>query len=76
MAEDPRPRETVHHGRDDWREDRVTALLEALDGIELGAHDRRIIAWLAEWEISTVGTVVSLLYRARAAGADECGGGR
>ncbi|WP_165960466.1 hypothetical protein [Actinocrispum wychmicini] len=51
-------------------------MLEALDGIELGAHDRRIIAWLAEWGTSTVGTVVSLLYRIRTAGADECGGGQ
>ncbi len=46
--------------------DRVTALLEPLDGIELGAHDRRILDWLADWDTSTVGTIASLLYRARA----------
>jgi hypothetical protein len=56
--------------------DCVDALLEALDGIELGAHDRRIIEWLSQWEIETVGTVVSLLYRARAAGIWACGGDR
>ncbi|TCO59244.1 hypothetical protein EV192_10485 [Actinocrispum wychmicini] len=76
VAENLRPRRTVHDDGDAWREDRVAALLEALDGIELGAHDRRIIAWLAEWGTSTVGTVVSLLYRIRTAGADECGGGQ
>lgn len=50
------------------RDDKVVALLEALDGIELGAHDQRIIASLAEWETATVGTFVSLLYRVQAAG--------
>jgi hypothetical protein len=48
--------------------DRVTALLEPLDGIELGAHDRRIIDWLADWDTPTIGTIASLLYRARAIG--------
>ena len=56
---------------DAWQQDRVTALLEALDGLELGAYDRRIIERLAGWEISTVGTIVSLLYRARAAGVSD-----
>lgn len=47
--------------------DRVAALLEALNGIELGAHDRRTIEWLAGWETGTVGTLASLFHRARAA---------
>lgn len=76
VDEDAYPQTIVHQNPAAWHEDRVAALLEALDGIELGAHDRRIIAWIAEGDISTVGTVVSLLYRARTAGADECGGGR
>lgn len=65
-----RPPFDVHGGgvSDVRRNDKEAALLEALDGIELGAHDRRIIVWLAEWEIETVGTIVSLLYRARTAG--------
>jgi hypothetical protein len=42
--------------------------LEVLDVIELGAHDRQVIVWLAEWEIETVGTIVSLFYRVRTAG--------
>ncbi|WP_329793538.1 hypothetical protein V1227_16910 [Lentzea sp. DG1S-22] len=46
--------------------DRVTALLEPLDGIELGEHDRRVIEWLSNQDNSVVGTVASLLYRARA----------
>jgi hypothetical protein len=69
VADDARPQwRPRDQDVDAWRADRVAALLEALDGIELGVHDRRIIAWLAEWEIGTVGTIVSLLYRARAAG--------
>ena len=55
--------------------DQVAALLEPLDGVELGAHDRRIIGWLADWDIETVGTIASLLYRARAidaAGGAQC----
>jgi hypothetical protein len=50
--------------------DRVTALLEALDGVDLGAHDRYPVFWLVEREVSVVGTVVSWLYRARAAGTE------
>jgi hypothetical protein len=50
---------------------RVTALLEPLNGLELGAHDRCIIDWLADWDTSTIGTIASLLYRARAISHDE-----
>jgi len=49
--------------------DRVAALLEALDGVELGAYDRRTIEWLANWDTGVVGTLASLFYRARAADA-------
>jgi hypothetical protein len=42
--------------------------LEPLDGVELGAHDLRIINWLADWDTSVIGTVASLFYRARAVG--------
>jgi hypothetical protein len=31
------------------------------------AYDERILAWLAGWDVPTVGAVVSLLHRARAA---------
>jgi hypothetical protein len=41
-------------------------LEEALAGIELGAHDRRIVEWMAGWEASTVLTVASWVTRARA----------
>ncbi|HEX7658117.1 MAG TPA: hypothetical protein VF444_01455 [Pseudonocardiaceae bacterium] len=55
-----------------WRErrhaEKVSALLAPLAGIELGAQDRRVIEYLAGDEIPTIGTVASLLYRARAAG--------
>jgi hypothetical protein len=47
------------------------ALLQAVDGIELGAWDRRILDWIAGWDTSTVAVIVSLLHRVRAAGAAE-----
>ncbi len=57
---------------DQWRArrhaDRVTALLEPLDGIGLGPHDHTIIEWLADWDTSVIGTVASLFYRARTTG--------
>ena len=40
----------------------------ALAGIELGGYDRRIVAWMANWDTSTLLTVVSWIVRARAAG--------
>jgi hypothetical protein len=43
-------------------------LAAALGGIELGAWDRRIVAWLAGWDTSTVLTVASWIARSRAAG--------
>jgi hypothetical protein len=46
-------------------EERQRALLAALDGVELGAYDRRILHWLARWDVPTAATVVSLLWRAR-----------
>lgn len=52
------------------RRDFRAALVEAIGpDVELGAHDERIITWLAGWDLSIVGTVASLLYRVRAAGA-------
>ncbi len=45
--------------------ERRAALLAALDGVQLGAYDERIVRWLAGWEVPTVATVVSLLWRAR-----------
>lgn len=47
---------------------RVAAITDALDGVELGAYDRRMVGWLAGWDDPTVGTWVSLILRARAAG--------
>lgn len=58
----------VTAGRSTLRAERLAALTDALAGVELGAHDRRILEWLTRWGDSTVGTLVSLLLRARAAG--------
>jgi hypothetical protein len=68
LADDHQFGETVDQWRTRCHADRVNALLEPLDGIELGAFDRCIIEWLAKWDTSVIGTVASLLYRARATG--------
>lgn len=59
------PRGAIEH------DDRHQAFAAALDGIELGAHDRRIRDWLAIYEPSTVATICSWILRARAAAASE-----
>lgn len=53
--------------------DRVAALREPLAGLALGAHDQRILDWLARWDVPTIGGVVSLLHRARAAAPRTAG---
>ena len=49
--------------------ERAGILAGVLAGIELGAWDRQIVQWLANWDTCTVLTVASLIARARAAGA-------
>ncbi len=56
------PRGQYRHERP---EERQTALLAALEGVELGAYDRRVVRWLAGWDVPTAATVISLLWRAR-----------
>jgi hypothetical protein len=58
------------------RADYLAALREPLAAISLGAHDERILAWLAGWDLATVGAVASLLHRARASAPLQTGGGR
>lgn len=51
------------------REDAAILLDElAAAGVELGAYDRRQIAWLAGWEYETLVTIASWVKRAHAAG--------
>ncbi|MBV8541924.1 MAG: hypothetical protein JO063_07800 [Pseudonocardiales bacterium] len=58
-------------------EERRTALLAALDGVQLGAYDERIVQWLAGWDVPVVAAIVSLLRRARHTAAQQAhrGGG-
>ena len=49
------------------RADYLAALTEPLAGIELGTYDRRIVAWLAGWDVPTIGAIASLLHRTRTA---------
>jgi len=43
-------------------------LAGALEGVELGAWDQRVLEWLAGWDAAAVLTVASWIVRARAAG--------
>jgi hypothetical protein len=49
-------------------EERLAVVAGALDGVELGAWDRRVVRWLAELDTPTLVTVASWIARARAAG--------
>ena len=49
-------------------EERLALLAGVLDGVELGAWDRRVAGWLAELDTSTLVTVGSWIARARTAG--------
>ena len=50
------------------QEERVVILDGVLDGVELGAWDRRVARWLTELDTSTLVTVASWIARSRAAG--------
>ena len=51
--------------------ERHAALLEALDGVPLGAYDQRILHWLTGWDRSVAAVMVSLLWRTRQAAAQH-----
>lgn len=54
------------------RPERYSALLTALDGVELGSHDVRVLDWLATGlDAPTVATLCSLIHRAHATGHHE-----
>jgi len=48
-------------------EERLAVLAGVLDGVEMGAWDRRVARWLTELDTSTLVTVASWIARARAA---------
>ena len=50
------------------QEERAVILACVLDGVELGAWDRRVARWLTELDTSTLLTVASWIERSRAAG--------
>jgi hypothetical protein len=49
-------------------EERLAVLAGVLDGVELGAWDRRVARWLTELDTPTLLTVASWIARSRAAG--------
>jgi hypothetical protein len=48
--------------------ERSVILAGVLDGVELGAWDRRVASWLTGLDTSTLVTVASWIARSRAAG--------
>jgi hypothetical protein len=52
---------------------RREAFAAVLDGVETGAYDLRIVAWLTQWDDTTCRTIASLLWRCRLAGRKEDG---
>ena len=48
--------------------ERAAILAGVLDGVELGAWDRRVARWLTGLDTSTLVTVASWIARSRAAG--------
>ena len=48
-------------------EERAALLAGVLDGVELGAWDRRVVGWLAGLDTSTALTIASWVARSRAA---------
>lgn len=50
------------------REERSSILAGVLDGVGLGAWDRRVVGWLAGLDTSTALTIASWIARAREAG--------
>lgn len=61
------PLETSPPGPFTESEKRRKAFASALEGIELGTYDRRIIDWLCGLDDQTCRTVISLIWRAREA---------
>ena len=50
------------------QEERAAVLAGVLEGVEMGAWDRRVARWLTELDTSTLVTVASWIARSRAAG--------
>ena len=50
------------------QEERAAVLADVLEGVEMGAWDRRVARWLTELDTSTLVTVASWIARSRAAG--------
>jgi hypothetical protein len=50
---------------------RQQAFSAVLEGVELGAYDLRIVAWLTGWDDPTCRTIASLMWRCRLAGGVE-----
>ena len=63
------PVEVAPLGGDCPPEARQEAFAAVLEGVETGALDHRVVAWLAQLDDPTCRTVASLMWRCRRAGA-------
>ena len=52
-----------------WQADRLATLIDALDGISLGATERASLTWLSGFEAATVENIAAVIRRARARSA-------
>jgi hypothetical protein len=48
---------------------RLEAFAAVLQGVPLGAYDRRMVGWLVGWDDSTCRTIASIMWRCRLAGS-------
>lgn len=56
-------------------QERREAFAAALEGVELGAYDERMIEWLTQLDDPTCRTIASLIWRCRIEGAPRAAGG-
>lgn len=62
-----RPGESTDAWRARLRADRLAALLDPLDGIDVSRYERHTLVWLCGWEDNLAAVLAALLHRARAA---------
>ena len=52
----------------DWQRDRLTLLLDALDGVPITDAERASLTWLSGWELRTAQNIAAVITRARQSG--------
>ncbi|MCA1708334.1 MAG: hypothetical protein LC808_35690 [Actinobacteria bacterium] len=52
----------------DWQSERLTLLLDALDGVPISDAERVSLTWLSGWELRTAQNIAAVITRARQSG--------